>query len=176
MRRVEAGGRILAVVLRDVRLVLVALWLGGAVFFGAAVAPSAFAVLRERGATSAGELAGSIVTRTLSIVNLTGFALGLVLLATAFLFTRAVTRRAIYAETVSLALVAIATAAGHWIINARLLALRLAMKKPIDEVPQNDPLRTAFNNLHGYSVLALGVATVCAAVALLLIARRARTD
>jgi hypothetical protein len=47
------------------------------------------------------------------------------------------------------------------------------MGRPIDEVAANDPLRLGFNSLHGYSVMALGVAIIAAAVALLLIARRA---
>ena len=46
----------------NVRLLLVALWLGAAVFF-IAVAQSSFAVLPSR------ELAGSVVSRTLMVLN-----------------------------------------------------------------------------------------------------------
>jgi hypothetical protein len=55
-----------------------------------------------------------------------------------------------------------------------MLALRSAMGRPIDDVALDDPLRTAFSSLHGYSVMALGVAIISAAVALLLISRRRR--
>jgi hypothetical protein len=48
------------------------------------------------------------------------------------------------------------------------------MGRPIDEVPAEDPLRVSFNSLHGYSVMALGVAIIAAVVALLLITRRAK--
>ena len=49
--------------LNVVRLLLLGLWLGAAMFFSFAVAPSAFAVLPAR------ELAGAIVTRTIGIVR-----------------------------------------------------------------------------------------------------------
>jgi hypothetical protein len=169
----EAGGRLAAVV-RDVRLLLAALWLGSAVFFSAAVAPAAFAVLRARGVPYANEAAGSIVTRTLAVVNKGGFLLALLLLLSAFLFRRSVSRRAFLAETVALALVAVATLVGQCVISSRLLALRAAMGRPIDDVPIDDPLRLTFGAWHGYSVAALAIAIVAAAVALLLIARRGR--
>src|SRR4051812_35576805 len=102
-------------VVRDVRLLLVALWLGAAVFFGAVVAPSAFIVLRRFVVPHANELAGSIVTRALAIVNTGGFVISLLLLASAFLFSRVVSRRAFYAEIISLTLLLITTGAGQWI-------------------------------------------------------------
>ncbi len=166
-----AGGRLAAVV-RGVRLLLVALWLGGAVFFSAVVAPSAFAVLRARGVPYANEAAGSIVTRTLAVINTGGFVIALLLLLTAFLFRREVARRAFLAETVALALVGVATGVGQWLIAARMVELRTAMGRPIDDVAADDPLRLTFAAWHGYSVAALAVAIVAAAVALLLIARR----
>ncbi len=171
--RAEAGGRLVALV-RDFRLLLVALWLGGAVFFSAVVAPSAFAVLRARGVPYANEAAGSIVTRTLAVVNTGGFVVALLLLLSAFLFRREVARRAFLMETFALALVGAATAVGQWVIAARMVALRAAMGRPIDDVPADDPLRLTFGAWHGYSVAALAVAIVAAAVALLLIARRGR--
>jgi len=165
------SGRIVALV-RDVRLLLIALWLGGAVFFSATVAPSAFGVLRARGIIYANEAAGSIVTRTLAVVNTGGFVIALLLLASAFLFRQGVKRRAFLAETISLAVVALATGIGQWIIAAQMVALRALMGRPIDDVAVDDPLRVDFNSLHGYSVMALSVAIIAAAVALLLIARR----
>lgn len=162
----------LATVVRDVRLLLIALWLGGAVFFSATVAPSAFGVLRARGVPYANEAAGSIVTRTLSVVNTSGFILALLLLLSAFLFRQGIKRRALFGEIVSLALIMMATGVGQWIIAARMVALRAAMGRPIDDVATDDPLRISFNSLHGYSVTALSVGIIAAAVALLLISRR----
>ncbi|HYJ48092.1 MAG TPA: DUF4149 domain-containing protein [Pyrinomonadaceae bacterium] len=164
----------LLTIVRDVRLLLIALWLGGAVFFSGGVAPAAFGVLRSRAVPYANEAAGSIVTRTLAVINTGGLVIALLLLAGAFLFRKDVTRRAFLTETISLALMALATATGQWIIAARMVALRAAMGRPIDEVAASDPLRVAFDSLHNYSVAALGVAIIAAAVALLLIARRTK--
>src|ERR671933_646463 len=94
-----AEGRALKLIVRDLRLLLAALWLGGAVFFSAVVAPAAFGVLRARQVVYANEAAGSIVTRTLSVVNAGGFVIALLLAASAFLFRRGTTRRAFFAET-----------------------------------------------------------------------------
>jgi hypothetical protein len=159
-----------------VRVLLIALWLGAAVFFSAAVAPSVFAVLRSFHLSNANEIAGSIVTRTLSIINTGGFLIGLLLLASAFLFRRTASPRAFRAEVISLLMIAVTTGVGQWIIAARMLGLRAAMGRPVDEVAQNDPLRVAFNSLHGYSVGALSIGILAGLVALLLIARRARAN
>ena len=176
-RRAESVERssVIFTVVRDVRLLLIALWFGSAVFFSAVVAPTAFSVLRSRNVVYANEAAGTIVTRVLSIINTGGFIIALLLLAIVFLFRKSATRRAFFVETISLALVAIATGVGQWVIAARMLALRAAMLQPIDDVPVDDPLRVSFNSLHGFSVAALGVAIIAAAVTLLAIARREKT-
>ena len=156
-------------VLGDVRLLLLGAWLGAAMFFSFAVAPGAFAVLPAR------ELAGAIVTRTISVVNVAGFVVGLLLLATAFGGRSARSaRRAWLSETSALALMAVAAGVGQWVIAARMHALRLSMGRPIDELAASDPLRLAFNDLHGYSVAAMTTAMLAALVAFILIARRNR--
>jgi len=149
-----------------VRLLLLGIWLGSAIFFSFAVAPSAFAVLPAR------ELAGAIVTRTIGIVNVGGSLIGLLLLATALVGRSMAAKRAWTLEVIALALLVLATGVGHWVISARMLALRLSMGRPIDDVARNDPLRLAFNNLHGYSVAAMIVAMLAGLVAFILIARR----
>lgn len=166
--RAKTTSGALHIVLRDARLLFIAIWLGAAVFFSFAVAPSAFSILPTH------ELAGRLVTQTLSIVNIGGFLISLLLLATAFAGRDGQSHRAWIVEIVSLALVTITTAIGHWVINARLLALRVAMGKPIDAVAVDDPLRVAFNNLHSYSVVALTIGMLSGLVALILIARRGR--
>jgi len=154
--------------LGGVRLLLLGMWLGAAVLFSFAVAPGAFAVLPAR------ELAGAIVTRIIGVVNVGGFLVALLLLATAFARRGATGKRAWILEAVALALLALATCAGHWLIAARMAALRVSMGRPIDEVAQSDPLRLAFNSLHGYSVAAMTTAMLAALVAFILIARRNR--
>jgi len=162
---------------RDLRLLLTALWLGAALFFSFVVAPSAFAVLRSSSALYANHLAGSIVTRTLAIVNTSGFLIGLLLLASAFVWRDARRKpRLFLLETVSLALLIIATALGQWVIAARMLALRMQMGVPIDETSPTNPLRLEFNSLHGQSVTALGIAMLAALIAFIAISRRTRTE
>ena len=160
--------------LSAVRLIVLSLWLGAAVFFSVVVAPSAFSVLRSFDLPNAGEIAGSIVTRTLSVVNVSGFIVALFLLLT--LFARAPKGRVAFViEFICISLVIIATGLGHWLIAARMRALRAAMVIPIDQVPITDARRMAFNSLHVYSVNALGIAMIAALVTIILIARTGRS-
>jgi len=158
----------LAAAVHAVRLLLIAMWLGAALFFSAAVAPSAFAVL-----AASRELAGAIVSRTLSTVNISGFVIGVLLLLSATLF-QAKRKAALRAEMIALAIVALATGAGQWIIRARLEQLRMLMKVPVDAVVANDPLRIAFGQWHVYSVMALGIALLAAFAAFVLMWRSER--
>jgi hypothetical protein len=174
--RVSERAGALASVLQDVRLLLLGLWLGASLFFSFVVAPSAFAILRDSTALYANHLAGSIVTRNLAVINTSGFILSLVLLASAAVFRSGARRVAFLAEVASLVVVAAATGVGQWVIAAKMLALRAQMGRPIDETAAGDPLRLAFNSLHGYSVAALTVAMLAALCAFLLIARRARVS
>jgi Domain of unknown function (DUF4149) len=161
-------------ILNDVRLLLVGLWLGAAVYFSSVVAPSVFAVLRGFAVPNVGEIAGTLVTRTLSVVNISGFVIGIFLLLTAFIAGKGLGTRSYVLELASLVVVAISTGAGQWVIAAKMRALRMAMALPIDQMPIDDPGRVAFNRLHGYSVTALSVAMIAALIAFLTIAYRAR--
>jgi Domain of unknown function (DUF4149) len=137
-----------------IKVSLLSLWLGVAVFFSAVVAPSVFGVLRQFEVANTGELAGAIVNRNLRIVNLSGFAIGLLVLA-ATLFSRSQRKLLFILQTLSLLVLIGGTSAGHWVVAARIHALRLAMVVPIDTVDIADPRRVAFNQLHGYSVALL---------------------
>ena len=153
------------------RLVVLACWFGAALFFGAVVAPAAFSVLRSFGLPNANEIAGSIVTRSLSVVNIGGFVIALLLLVTLFVRRNYASRWAFILEFVCLGLIALATGVGHWLIAARMRALRAAMVLPIDRIAADDSRRIAFNSLHGYSVNALSLAMIAALVAMILMAR-----
>ncbi len=77
----------------DIKRLLLILWLGGACFFSFAVAPVAFSVLPSR------EIAGVLVSQTLSIVNYSGIVIGLILLATAFVGQSNTNRFRLWTET-----------------------------------------------------------------------------
>src|SRR6267143_1474420 len=126
------------------RLLLLSLWLGAAVFFGAAVAPTVFGVLRGAQLSNASELAGMMVQRLLAIINRGGFEISLFLLVTGYFMSKRQSRFIRSAEMISLAIMAIMTGVSHWIISARMLALRAAMGTPIDQVPIADPRRMSF--------------------------------
>src|SRR5215467_741375 len=106
------------------RLILLACWFGAALFFGAVVAPAAFGVLRSFGLSNANEIAGSIVTRSLSVINIAGFLIALLLLAMLLLRRHSTGLVSFIVECICLAVIALATGVGHWVIAARMRALR----------------------------------------------------
>jgi len=160
--------------LNNVRLLLLASWLGAAVFFSAAVAPSAFRVLRAFNLPNAGEMAGAIVNRTLSVVNITGFVLSVLLLFIAFLLKEGYGRRGFILQTVLLLVVAITTGVGEWVIAAKMRGLRASLATTIDQIPAGNPSRVAFDALHGYSVTALSIAIIAALIAFFVISNRTK--
>ena len=163
-------------IVRQLRILLLGVWLGAAIFFGAAVAPALFGVLRGAGLANANELAGSIVTRLLAIINQGGFEIALFLFVTAFFVNRHKSRLARWAEVISLAIMAIMTAVNHFVISARMLELRRAMGGQIDKVSPIDPLRLGFDSLHWYSVRVMMVAMIAGLVAFVITSRPGRRD
>lgn len=155
-------------VLSDFRILLLGLWLGAACFFSFAVAPSAFAVLPTR------EAAGSLVNRTLLIVNYSGIVITLILLASSYLSIQNLNRVWLWIERILLLLTTVACAFGQFVTGAKLQDLRAQIGRPMEELALDDPLRITFNDLHGQSVQVLGAAMICALLVFFLIARRAR--
>src|ERR1044072_8095598 len=105
------------------RLILLACWFGAALFFGAVVAPAAFGVLRSFGLTNANEIAGSIVTHSLSAINIAGFLLAWILLLSLIVWLNSAGRLSFIVECICLGVIGLATAVGHWVIAARMRAL-----------------------------------------------------
>jgi hypothetical protein len=151
--------------LSDIRLLLLAVWLGAACFF-VAVAQSAFAVLPAR------EMAGAVVNRTLSVLNYGGMAIAVLLILMSFAGGSRVNKFWLWAERFLLAVVTAACGVGEFFIGFWLLSLRLQMGKPIDDVAADDPLRIQFNTLHEWSVWVLFAAMAAALVAFFIISNR----
>ncbi len=149
--------------LSNTRLLLIGLWLGAAVFFSFAVAPSAFAVLPSR------ELAGAMVSRSLMIINISGLIIGLILLASSFAASAGTNRLMLWTERILLLLLTVACAIGQFVIALWLSFVKAQMGKPIDEIAVDDPLRIKFNNLHEYSVWILVAAMLAALIAFFII-------
>ena len=159
------------VVINSIRLILVACWFGAALFFSVVVAPAAFGVLRSFAVPNASEIAGAIVNRSLGVVNLSGFVIGLVVLLSGLLLSSSSRGLWLVLQSISLIILTIATGVGHWVIAARIHALRAASQLRIDQLAADDPTKVAFDSLHGYSVQALGIAMIAALVAILAIVR-----
>ncbi len=151
--------------IRQLRALLLGVWLGAAIFFGAGVAPALFGVLRGANLVNANELAGSIITRLLTILNQGGFEIALFLLVTSFFVNRNLKLVLRAVEVISLAIMAIMTGVSQWVITARMVVLRAAMGGVIDQVPFTDPRRIEFDSLHRYSTTVMMVAMIAALAA-----------
>jgi hypothetical protein len=155
--------------LSDIRLLLLGLWLGAAVFF-IGVAQTAFAVLPQR------ELAGAVVNRTLSILNFSGLGIAVLLLLLSAVAARNSNKLLLWLDRSLLVIVALACAIGQFVIGFWLAAVRAQMGgRPIDEFAADDPLRVQFNQLHEYSVWVLFSGMVAGLIAFFVIASRSRT-
>jgi hypothetical protein len=162
-------------IIRNITLILIAGWLGAAVFFSAVVAPAAFSVLRSLQVTNASEIAGAIVNRSLSAINTSGFVIALIAILVGLIWRGSSQRIWFLLELLALLLVTVMTAVGQWVIAARIRALRAALSVPIDQLPITDPQRVSFASLHRYSVIALSIAIIAALIASLLIARNSQS-
>ena len=152
--------------IKDFRALLIGLWLGAAIFF-VAVAQSSFSVLPSR------ELAGSVVSRTLMIVNLSGLFIGLLLLVGSFIKQSGAKPFLLWTERLVLALVIVSCAVGQFVIGSWLFYVRSQFGgKPIDEIAADDPLKIQFNTLHEYSVWILFAGMVAALLAFFIILRK----
>src|SRR5205807_9463432 len=98
------------------------------------------------------------------------FEIGLFLFVTAFFVNRNRSSLARVTEVISTAILAIMTAVSHWIISARMVALRAAMGSRIDQVSPTDPLRMAFDALHQWSVILMAIALVAGLIAFVVMA------
>lgn len=149
----------------DIRLLLLSVWLGAALFF-IAVVQSAFAVLPQR------ELAGAVVSRTLVLLNFSGVAIAVILILTSLVASRAVNRFWLWTERFLLLLIAASCAVGQFVIGFWMSMKRAEIGRPIDELALDDPLRLQFNLLHQYSVWVLMAGMAAAAIAFFIIANR----
>ena len=148
-------------------LLALALWLGAAALFAAAVAPAAFAVLPSR------SLAGALVGRVLPVIFWSGIAAGLLAAVLSWLDRER-------PDALPRAIAALATAAAcavaQLVFGPRIQALRASIGGSLDALPAGDARRVAFGRLHGFSVMLMGVGMLAAvaAVALTVLALRTR--
>jgi hypothetical protein len=145
-----------------IQVIVLAVWIGAAVFFSAAVAPVLFRVLPTRA------LAGEAVAGMLPVVFYSGIAAGVILLLTALSHDEG---RWWSGPTVAAGVMILACGIAQWFIGPRISRIRDAIAGPVDNLSPSDPRRVTFGRLHGLSVGWLGVAILAALVALVLIGR-----
>ena len=139
-------------------IVLLAAWLGAAIYFSTAVAQAAFRVLPTR------TLAGALVGRTLPVLFIAGIVVGVLTAALTVREPAAAWGRVVRVATeLGMALLC---AVGQVVIGARIERLRASIGTTLDALPLGDPARVTFGRLHGLSVLTLALAMVLAIVAL----------
>ena len=157
------------------RLLLTALWLGCAVFF-IGVAESAFSGLDVPEIANGRELAGAVVNRNLTIVNLSGLIIGAILILTSFWGTKNLSRIGAWTERVLLILMTAACAVGQFVIITWMSFIRSQLGKPLVEVAADDPLLIKFNQLHQYSQWVLLTAMITALLAFFVISLKSDTN
>lgn len=147
--------------------VLLAAWVGAAVYFSAVVARAAFGVLPSRA------LAGELVGATLPALFISGVVVGVI----AALFALPAPRREWYGGRYAWLFASLATAAlcgvGQFVLSRRIEVLRASLGASLETVSPADPMRVEFARLHAMSVGALGLAILLALVALVAAIRHA---
>ena len=140
-----------------VTIILLAAWIGVAVFVAAVIAPAAFAVLPTRA------LAGALVGEALPVLFVTGIVVG----AIAIVLHGSASR-----TTAAGGLVLLTGNGVALMIEHRLHALLVSIGGPIDSITITDPRRIAFGRMHGLSVLMMAIGVAGASVALVVLMRR----
>jgi hypothetical protein len=150
----------------DIRLLLLGIWLGAAVFF-IGVAQAAFAVLQQR------EMAGAVVGRSLSILDYGGMGIATVLIITSLAAASRVNKLWLWIERFLLLVLGAACAVQEFVLSFWMSSVRSEIGKPIDEIALDDPLRLKFDQLHQYSEWIMLAAMIAALITFFIIANRA---
>lgn len=142
-------------------------WVGGIIFFAFVVAPTVFRVLPTH------QLAGNVVSRSLSLLHGIGLMCGVAFLVTSMINSAVVTGTAqpFAARHVLVYLMILLTLVSMFAIGARMEALKRDMVN-IDEVPQDDARRVEFNQLHVWSTRLEGTVLLMGLAVIFLVARR----
>jgi hypothetical protein len=151
--------------LRALILLLVALWVGGVMFFPV-VAWAAFSTLPDT------HVAGTVARLCLHVLHAEGLGAGILLVVLLLVAAAA----GAYGRTVlgpvaaTLAMLAL-TAFSQYSIMPRMEVDRLAVGGSIDRAPANDPRRLDFNRLHVASERVEGGVLVAGLLLILMLAR-----
>lgn len=149
--------------LRTMEFLCLSLWLGADAFLSFVVAPGAFAILGSRDA------AGMMVGFSLARLHFAGIFLGLIFLVARLLRTHSF---ASFTSPASLCIVlmVLLTAASQFTVSNRMEGLKKEMVS-VQNTPENDQRRVAFNRLHHASVRYEGAVLLLSLAAMFLLVR-----
>jgi hypothetical protein len=147
--------------LRFLMLLSLVVWIGSIIFFAAVLAPTVFTVLPTR------HLAGQVVNRSLTSLHWIGIVSGLIYLISSMFFSRVNVGviQPFAGRHVLVMLMIFVTLISVFVVGAKMETLRADIGI-IDNIPQNDPRRLEFNDLHHWStrlevgVLGMGLAVL----------------
>ncbi|MBV9242212.1 MAG: DUF4149 domain-containing protein [Acidobacteria bacterium] len=152
--------------LSDIRLLLIGLWLGGAAFF-IGNAEITFSAVPQR------DLAGSIVGRSLSILDYGGIGIAAILIITSLIGAGRVNVLGLWIERFLLLVVGAACVVQEFVIKFWMSSILAQVGGPIDNAAADDPLRLRFDQLHGYSAWILLASLAAALITFFIVANRA---
>jgi hypothetical protein len=161
MKAVAPALRPLAGWSTPVSALLLAAWLGAALYFTVVVTRAAFAVLPSR------TMAGALVGQILPVLFDSAMLVGACLAGAALLARSGPARTASLAGGIAIAALA---AFARFGILPRIARLRLSMPAAIDALSVDDPARRAFGQLHAMSVATLGLAILIGIVVAVVLA------
>jgi hypothetical protein len=155
---------------------VLSLWLGALVFFGAVLAPIAFSQLPPLFTTPAAGIhaAGLIVGGSLVRLHWIGLLCGLIFLVV-IVFARAHFRSIIPAAVLVLAMMVL-TGYSQFSIIPRMNTARDSVGGNVDAVAANNPGRQIFDRLHQRSTHVEGLVLLCGIAALIATAHWSRRE
>jgi hypothetical protein len=153
-------------VLKFLFLLSLGAWIGAIILF-IFVAPTAFAVAPSR------QIAGDIVGRCLTALHWLGIVCGVIFSAASITYSSLTLGRseAFAPRHLAVYLMLVLTVVSQFGVTPRMHQLRSDMVE-IDRIPQDDPRRVQFNQLHVWSTGVEGGVLLLGLAALLLTARR----
>jgi hypothetical protein len=148
---------------RFLMLLSLVVWVGGIAFFAFVLAPTVF----HPGILPSRQLAGAVVSRSLSILHWIGLGSGTVFLVTSMIGSQVLNGvpNLFNARNLLVCAMILLTLISMFAISTRMLDLRSQMVF-IDDVPHDDARRVEFNRLHVWStrlestVLLLGLVVI----------------
>ncbi|MGB6544079.1 MAG: DUF4149 domain-containing protein [Candidatus Acidiferrales bacterium] len=154
--------------LRFLQFFALGTWVGAILFFSFVVAPGAFRTLQNP------DEAGALVGYSLARLHVAGIVLGVIYLVVAALGAKSV-RVLGSGASICVIVMLILTAISQYLVIARIEALRIEMGS-VRATPPENPMRLAFDRLHGVSVWLEVIILLAGIAALYLTARSVPHD